>query len=60
MGLKALALSVMESDRGENARKLRQTEGARVENKVGDREIERKNWTQLRKTDWKKWIFLIK
>lgn len=34
MALKALALSVMESDRGESARKLWQTEGSTVEHKV--------------------------
>lgn len=58
MGLKALALSVMESDRGEHARKLWQAEGSAVEHKM--RETERMNWTQLRPTDGKKVIFLIK
>lgn len=41
MGLKALALSVMESDRGENARKFGQAEGSAAEHKP--RETERKN-----------------
>lgn len=36
MGLKALVLAVMESDRGENARKLWQTEGLMVEYTVRD------------------------
>lgn len=58
MGLKALALSVMESDRGENARKLWQTEGSTMEHR--DREIEGRNWTQWKQTEGKREvIFLI-
>lgn len=56
MGLKALVLAVMESERGENARKLWQTEGLTVEYTV--RETAWKIWTQLRQTVKKKVIFL--